>query len=356
MSLRLSAKTAPVLTMKTQEDYSVSRNYFGSCRLFVSHQRGEIFGLEFSPDGRNLASGGFDKNILIYNIYGECENWCVLKGHQNAILEMHWSSDSRNIFSCSADRSLAVWDVENGRRIKKFSNTRSAFVSAYFFPEMKECLVCAGGHVSLVNSCNCARRGPPLLVSGSDDGTTKVWDLRTRKCSKTYESQYQVLSVTFDDNASRIFSGSLDNTIRAYDLRMDSELEALQGHTDSITGLDVSKDGRYLLSNSMDQTIRLWNIQPYLDGKRCMGIMNGATHNFEKNLLRVRWNSSDSLFAAGSADRYVYVWCMKTSRLLYRLPGHNGSVNEVCFHPYEPIVASCSSDKTIYMGELETMD
>jgi Prp8 binding protein len=38
---------------------------------------------------------------------------------------------------------------------------------------------------------------------------------------------------------------------------------------------------------------------------------------------------------------------------VYRLPGHSGCVNDVAFHPTEPIVASASNDKTIFLGEIE---
>lgn len=55
---------------------------------------------------------------------------------------------------------------------------------------------------------------------------------------------------------------------------------------------------------------------------------------------------------AGSGDRFVYVWSTATRALMYKLPGHSGSVNEVVFHPREPVVGSASSDKTIYLGEL----
>jgi Prp8 binding protein len=48
----------------------------------------------------------------------------------------------------------------------------------------------------------------------------------------------------------------------------------------------------------------------------------------------------------------VYVWDLHTAQLTYKLPGHSGSVNEVVFHPKEPILGSCSSDKTIFLGEL----
>eukprot|EP00913_Durusdinium_trenchii_P019434 g18272.t1 len=74
--------------------------------------------------------------------------------------------------------------------------------------------------------------------------------------------------------------------------------------------------------------------------------MRGATHNFEKNLLRVRWSEKDALLAAGSACQNVNIWDMKMLQLAYRLPGHTGSVNEVCFHPKEPIIASVASDRT----------
>ena len=42
-----------------------------------------------------------------------------------------------------------------------------------------------------------------------------------------------------------------------------------------------------------------------------------------------------------------------TRAVKYRLPGHNGAVTEVAFHPEEPIIGSCSSDKSIYLGEID---
>lgn len=48
----------------------------------------------------------------------------------------------------------------------------------------------------------------------------------------------------------------------------------------------------------------------------------------------------------------VNVWDASSCRLLYKLPGHTGSVNSVVFHPKQPIIASGASDKTIFLGEL----
>ena len=48
----------------------------------------------------------------------------------------------------------------------------------------------------------------------------------------------------------------------------------------------------------------------------------------------------------------VNIWDAASRKLLYKLPGHNGSVNDATFHPTEPIIASASSDKNLFLGEL----
>lgn len=78
----------------------------------------------------------------------------------------------------------------------------------------------------------------------------------------------------------------------------------------------------------------------------------GHLHNFERNLLRCDYSPDGARVTCGSADRQVHVWEQASRKLLYKLPGHNGSVNEVVFHPKEPVIGSASSDKTLFLGEL----
>ncbi|CAD7923253.1 unnamed protein product [Amoebophrya sp. A120] len=304
----------------------------GPSMRLVGHG-GAVYGCEFSPDGKRLASCSFDNKIFLWNVYGDAENYGCLQGHNNAVLEVHWSADQQQVYSCSADKSCAVWDAETGQRIKKLN-----------------------GHTAIVNSMQRSRRGDPMLVSGGDDGSTKLWDLRIRKCVHSFDHQYQILGVCFDDTAEKIFAASLDDTIRVFDVRSraDEELYVLEGHSDSITGIDLSPDGEKLISNSMDQTVRMWDVRPFIPHgeSRCIGIVQGHTHNYEKNLLRCRWSKDGTVFGAGSSDRMVYVWSANSLELQYQLPGHEGSVNDIAFHPKERILCSGSSDQTMFMGEL----
>jgi Prp8 binding protein len=119
--------------------------------MLLSGHGASVLTMKFDPSGKFMASGSFDRHIFLWEVYGECTNYMMLTGSKNAVLELHWNYDGSQIVSCSADKMVSVWDAEMGQRVKKLS-----------------------GHTGVVNSCCNVRRGPPILVSGSDDGTIKV--------------------------------------------------------------------------------------------------------------------------------------------------------------------------------------
>lgn len=296
----------------------------------LSGHGGEVYTLKFSPDGTTCASASYDRNINVWRVFSEeCENYMHLKGHRNAVLEVQYFSSGERLVSCSADKTVRVWDVEVGVQVKKLAE-----------------------HTGIVNCCCPLRRGPNLFVSGGDDSTVKVWDMRVKKSVQTLNDKFQILGCAFADAGDQVYSGGINNAVTVWDLRQGEISFTMSGHTDTITGMRLSPDGFFLLTNSMDNTLRVWDVRPYAEDNRCVKVFAGHTHSFEKNLLRCDWSADSSKVTAGSADRMVYIWENASRRLLYKLPGHTGSVNEVVFHPKEPIVGSCSSDKTIFLGEL----
>lgn len=78
--------------------------------------------------------------------------------------------------------------------------------------------------------------------------------------------------MTFDDATQVIYFGGIDNTVKGWDLRKLDVSIQLSGHTDTISGLALSPDGAYLLSNAMDNTLRLWDIQPFAPEDRCIKV------------------------------------------------------------------------------------
>ena len=174
------------------------------------------------------------------------------------------------------------------------------------------------GHKNVVNALDSTTTfNNDLLVSGSDDFTVKLWDLRDRNAVATYELDYQITSVAFSKGAflgDYLFFGGLDNTIKALNMKKNQIEFALYGHMDTVTGIAVSPCGKYLVSNAMDNTVRVWDIRPYVQEERCIHTLFGVQHNFEKNLLRSAWNHDSTMVTGGSADRFVCVWDVSTGK------------------------------------------
>jgi Prp8 binding protein len=314
---------------------------------------GEVYAARFSPTGELLASCAHDKDVFLWEVFTpECRNTLVLKGHTAPVLDVAWTCNGGgHLASASADKHVLLFDVEAGDRERKFA-----------------------GHRAIVNAVCTSRRSVSVVASGSNDRTARVWDARagSRERPLTIAHPFQVTSVALSTDDTTLFTGSIDNDIRAWDLRMvvaatdDDEEDGtagsigvklkmtLEGHKDSVTGISLSNDGNFLLSNAMDNALRVWDVRPYFRGAttRCVKVLGGHVHTFEKTLLRCAWSRDNQLVAAGSGDGFVNIWSTTSRQILYKLPGHAGSVNDVQFHPIDPVIASCGADKAIFLGEI----
>lgn len=168
--------------------------------------------------------------LVLWNTYGECKNYAAISGHKGAILDLHFSFDGETMFTCSTDKSIIMWDNRTGARLKKLK-----------------------GHSSIVNSIHPSRRSQ-LLCSASDDCTIKLWDTRKRNLAASFHDKYQFTAITFNDSSDQIIVSGIENALKVYDLRKNDILFTMQGHFDTVTGLSLSPDGSYVLSNSMDNS------------------------------------------------------------------------------------------------------
>lgn len=145
-------------------------------------------------------------------------------------------------------------------------------------------------------------------------------------------------AVALAEAGNELYSGGIDNAIKVWDMRKKAVIYSMVGHTDTVTSIAVSPDSQSLLSNSMDSTVKTWDIRPFAPLDRHVRTYDGAPSGMEKNLIRASWDSTGKRIAAGSGDRTVVVWDVTSGKMLYKLPGHKGTVNDVQFAPgSEPI-------------------
>lgn len=80
----------------------------------------------------------------------------------------------------------------------------------------------------------------------------------------------------------------------------------------------------------------------------------GHLQGNEKGLIRGSWSHDGLYISCGSADKCVYIWDTNTRKIVQKLGGHTGTVNQVdmCFINGKNYLASCSNDKNIIVSEL----
>lgn len=302
------------------------------------------------------------------------------------MLDIAWSRDGSQLFSASADHTVATTDVYTGARVRKHLVVTDP----------------ASPDSGMVNSLDTVRRGTELIIAGTDAGIVAVFDPRDRfpvytirprpfQARNPAASNLPILAVATNNDGSLLFSAGIDDAISVWDPRtlggesnsFDKPVLTLAGHTNSVTSLSVSPDNETLLSNSMDSTVRTWNIRPFVPGSpmaaapgstgyyttlatpspRAGRVLDGAPAGIESRLMRAAWSTfpigRDGMrgthIAAGGGDHTVAIWEARSGQLLNKLPGHQGAVTDVCFSPAEPIIASASSDGTVILGEIPSL-
>ncbi|CAB4470395.1 WD40 repeat-like protein [Rhizophagus irregularis] len=149
-----------------------------------------------------------------------------------------------------------------------------------------------------------------------------------------------ILCLQFNEEYNRLITGSLDKTVRVWNLDTGELIHVLKGHTRCVQALQF--DNVKLITGSMDHTLKLWN---YHTGQ-CLNTLEGHTDGV------VSLHFDNRIVASGSADHTIKVWNFSTSKCT-TLRGHTAWVNCVVIYQKSQLL-SCSDDQTIRIWDLIT--
>ncbi|PHS06667.1 MAG: hypothetical protein COA78_14100 [Blastopirellula sp.] len=188
------------------------------------------------------------------------------------------------------------------------------------------------------------------LASGSYHDTIKLWDVQTGSELKTLTGHTGLIStiesIAFSPDGSRLASGSRDKTIKLWDVQTGSELKTLTGHTSQVASIAFSPDGSRLASGSYDKTIKLWDVQTGSELKTLTG--------HTQYITSIAFSPDGSRLASGSYDEMIKLWDVQTGSELKTLTGHTGRVTSIAFSPDGKRIASGSWDSTIKFWDTQT--
>lgn len=153
----------------------------------------EGWALAYSPDGRWLAGQAADAKVLFLMDAQTYKTTAQFRGHDDFVFKVAFSPDSRRLASCSGDRTIRLWQIDNGA-----------------------CQVLRG-HSDEVQALAFHPDGT-RLASGGEDRTVLLWDLaRGEEVARLQGHTGYVWSVAFSPDGATLTSGSGDTTIRLWD-------------------------------------------------------------------------------------------------------------------------------------------
>ncbi len=202
------------------------------------------------------------------------------------------------------------------------------------------------GHRGSVSAANFSSDGR-YIVTGSGDGTAKVWEVSTSRELKTLSGHTDYVSAAnFSSNGRYIVTGSGDGTAKVWEVSTSRELKTLAGHTGEVSAANFSSDGHYIVTGSSDGTAKVWEVST----GRVLKTLSG-----HKGYVSAANFSSDGRYiVTGSSDGTAKVWEVSTGRVLKTLSGHKGSVSAANFSSDGRYIVTGSRDGTAKVWEVST--
>lgn len=294
------------------------------------------YAIAFTPDNQIMISGGNDRIITLRTL----KTGKIIRsftGHSGSIYSLFMSSDGQTLISGSRDTTIKVWHLHTINTYN--SNSTNRLIGDGLINTLI-------GHSDSVNTVAITPNGQ-IIISGSEDNTIKVWELKTGDCLATLVGhEAGVKAVAISPDGQLLVSGSADNTIKLWQLpSVENEpicpdpIYTLTGHSDDVKCLAISHDGQILASGSMDKTIKLWNLET---GELKTTLIE---HWREVNHLVISPDGRNVISCSG--DETIQVWQLETLKLLHSFVGHQGAVAVVAISPDGQPLVSSSWDHTI---------
>ncbi|XP_019193303.1 PREDICTED: WD repeat-containing protein 26-like [Ipomoea nil] len=316
--------------MSLLTDHQCGRDQIPSRTLqILQEHKDEVWFLQFSYDGKYLASSSVDCSVIIWEVKQDGQV-CLkhrLNGHQKPVSYVSWSPDNNQILTLGMEEVVRRWDVASGECVHVYEKSGLGLISCGW-------------------ASDCHR-----IFTGVNDKSIVMWDVNGKEleCWKGHTDKISDIGISSD--GKQIVSLGKDNVIVVFAWETKTEKYIVEDK--HITSFVLSRDDKSVLVSLLNQEIHVWNI----DGSvKCIAKYKG--HKRCRYVVRSCFGGLDQAFiASGSEDSQVYIWHRGSGELVGMLRGHSGTVNCVSWNPVNPhMLASASDDRTIRIWGLEQVN
>jgi WD40 repeat protein len=250
--------------------------------------------VNYSPDGKFIASVSKDKTLKIWQVDGKLIQTIP---HPQALHDLSISNDSQKIVTVGDDSQVRVWDI-NGKQLAPHLDQRNdtdKFIRVAITPDSKY----------IAAATNTDRKNAEVII----------WEVESGKIIKTF--QFPKIAATinnrthgfrdlkFSTDGKFLAAASTDTTIKVWAWETARSPQILTGHRDWAYSLSFSQDGKWLASagGGSDESMKIWQIN---DGRFQLKKTIEKIH--DGGFYLAFHPNNRQIATAGSGDRTIKLW------------------------------------------------
>jgi len=198
-----------------------------------------FYGVAWSPDGQRLACGNNRQEVQMWEM-STCTRQWIAREQPASARRVAWSPDGTLLVSAGDDGIVYIWNASDGRLLKQLP-----------------------GHQGKVNDVAWSHDGKWLASGGGnrDNGELFVWDIHSgERVRVLWGHPGIVYAVAWSQNGAMLVSGGSDGMLHWWDIQRGKRVRVCEAHQGTVQSLKVSPDGHKLASCGDDGAIMLWNL------------------------------------------------------------------------------------------------
>jgi WD40 repeat protein len=329
--------------------------------------------LVFSPDSKLLAVSsdryfGRDDGVRLLDV-SSGNPLQLLKSHQQPIVNLTFSENSKLLISQSKDKTVNWWDLLTGNKIEDRDNFDIASKDLTLREQTNlpvsssPRLLVSPNHSTIVqshknygdrlekleqsiDSINNFALSPDnlLLATSNDRHQICLWDLNTGERLNLLEGHQEAIErIAFSADGEILATASKDKTVKLWDVVTGKHLKTLVGHQHWVSDVVFSPDRRSIATSSWDKTVRIWDI--------ASGCQQQILFGHKGCVRSVNFSPDGSLLASGGSDKRIFLWDVASGKQIRTIRAYRDILN-VTFSPDGTVIASGGWD---YFGTGNTL-
>jgi hypothetical protein len=237
---------------------------------------------------------------------------------------------------------LTVWDVATGKLEKRIATRAERAYAMAFLPDGK--LAVAGGRPGQEGDVRIydINGGTPKV----DNGVTFLDGVNDKAVmlAQLLDTDDSVLCLAVSADGKKLASGGCDRLVNVWDLSAGyaaAKLEqSIENHADWVFGVVFTPDGKHLLTCSRDKTAKVWD----LAAKE--SVLTFPEH--QQPVYGVAVKADGKLGYSVGEDNQLRTWnATGDGKQVRASGGHGGAIFKLTRHPKQPLLITCSADKTV---------